>query len=400
MPGTASAYTPENHERYVNEGAKMCERDHNITISNKDLTSMIQGVREPDEISLAHLENHLQMFMQRIEPDSPSEQQVVVTTSIAVQSIHGSPNPTRPPYTDSANDQMNLRKIVRTPPTELMPNRLELDVYSYDTNQQVRNKILINASQFLCVSYAHKDDAQSARKFGNLLHMIGDTYSASHVQRSAPQGSIDNCGTEKIEWHYSMDLISWKLHIPADQAYKDWRFRCLVKHTANLMKLWVSGRKAVSRETNKLAKLKRANEKVKETMKLLCNSMLREDADILRRPSGGAPAGYSIASGSDNWKFFEKIFEKQDEDKPIQPVGLTGPEEAETFYEKVSAKLREEGSPIQFFYPPRNMSDLCKGIDGPKPLPAPLQCTSPEIDWAMLGSDAVKSMWIPARTQP
>jgi hypothetical protein len=349
VSGVASAYTPDNHERYMKEGAKVCENVHGITIASKDLTSMIEGVREPDKIS----PEGLQMVKQRIEPGSYGKQRFVMTTRIAAQSIHGSPNPTRPIYTDLANDRKNLRKTIRTPPAELMPNRFELDVYSYDTNQQVRNKILMNASQFLCVSYAHRDDAQSARKFGNMLHMIGDTYSASHVQRSAPQGSIDNCGTEKIEWHYSMDLISWKLHTPADEEYKDWRFRCLVKHTSNLMNLWVSGRKAVRRETDRVAKLKRANEKVKETMRLLCNSMLREDPDVLRKPSGGAAAGYSSASGTDNWEFFKRIFKIKKEDKPIQPVGLTGPEEAEAFYKKVSATLREKGSPAQFSYPSR-----------------------------------------------
>jgi hypothetical protein len=38
-----------------------------------------------------------------------------------------------------------------------------------------------------------------------MMHMIGGTYSASHVQRSHNWRKW-GCGTEQIEWHFSMDL--------------------------------------------------------------------------------------------------------------------------------------------------------------------------------------------------
>jgi len=391
-PRVTGAYTPDNHELYVVQGAQICERAHAITIEKKTLAKMIEGVREPDKKSL----HALQMIKQRIEWGSYGKQRDISIVRIAAQALHGSPNPTRPVYTNSAEDREKLKKTIRMSRAELMPDRLGLDVYSYDTNQAVRNKILISASQFLCVSFAHKSDGQSARQFGYMLHMIGDTYSASHVQRSAPRGSPGKCGTEKIEWHFSMDLIAWKLHVPADEENKDWRFRCIVEHTANLMKLWVNGREVVRKEVDKKAKLNRANEKVKETMILLCNSILREDPDVLRRPAGGAAAGYSSASGSDNWE----IFREKKADKSIQPVGLTGVEEAKAFGKMVNDRLKKNGSNIRFWYPSRDMKDLCRGLDSFSPLPAPLKCTSQEIDWAMQGSDMVRTMWIPGRTQP
>lgn len=395
-PGGASAYTPDNHERSVRQGAAQCEISHAIKIGNADLDAMIQGVLEPDKFS----PSHFQMLRQRFEPNSYGTQRSVAPDRIAAQSFHGSPSPTRPVYTDSEDDQKKKRQTIPVPAAELLPNRFALDVYAYDTNQGVRNKMLLNASQFLCISFAHQDDAQSARKFGNMLHMIGDTYSASHVQRSEPEHAADNCGTEKIEWHFSMDLVSWKLHRPADQQHQDWRFRCLVKHASDLMKLWVNGRAAVRKETHQAAKLKRANEQVAPTLRLLCGRIFKEDPEVLRRPAGGAAAGYSIASGTDNWEFFWRLIRQQAADKPIQPVGLTGPEEAIAFRQRVNDELKTKGGPAHFWYPSRNVEDFCQALDRQDQLPAALQCTAQEIDWAMSGSKEVESLWIPARTQP
>lgn len=410
-PHMATAYSPDIHERSVREGAAICKLTHGVKLGKTVLNDMIDGVREPDKLSLSLL----QMFKQRIEPGSYGKQRSVMMTRIAAQSFHGSPNPTRPVYSNSAKDQALKRKTIPIPRAQLLPNRLDMEAYSYDTNQGVRNKMLINASQFLCVSFAHKSASQSARKFGNMLHMIGDTYSASHVQRSAPVGSPDNCGTEKIEWHFSMDLIAWKLHTPADAEYKDWRFRCLVKHTSDLIKLWADGRKAVNLAAGKSAKRKKANVHVGKIMRQLCSRVLREDAAVLRKPSGGAAAGYSIASGTDNWEILKSVWKngkngklenlkglwKRDrEDKPIQTIGLTSPEEAEAFYRAVNERLRKKGGPEHFWYPPRSMKDLCRGLGAAGPLAVPLQCTPQEISWAMDGSDRVQTMWIPKRPAP
>jgi hypothetical protein len=391
-PGVASAYSPDNHELYTMRGAKLCERVHGVAIGKKTLAKMIEGVREPDDLN----RHTLQMIEQRFERNSYGKQRDISVERIAAQAIHGSPNPTRPKYGNSAADREKLARTIRMSPAKLLPKRFALDVYSYDTNRAVRNKILITASQFLCVSFAHKKDGQSARKFGNMIHMIGDTYSASHVQRSQPTGSPGKCGTEKIEWHFSMDLIAWKQHVPADEENKDWRFRCIVEHTSSLMKLWAKGREAVRREISKQAKLRRANEHVRKSMILLCNNVLREDANILNRPAGGAAAGYSSASGTDNWEFFRK----KKPDQAIQPVGLTGADEAIAFRKMVNDRLRANGSKIRFWYPSREMKDLCRRLGAGKPLPAPLKCTAQEIDWAMQDSDEVRTMWLPPRVQP
>lgn len=100
-PSVVSAYTPENHERNVKEGAKMCSIDHATMIGNADIEGMIEGVREPDDPSL----ESLQIISQRIEPNAYGTRRGVTMVRIAAQSIHGSPNPTRPAYTDAEDDQ-------------------------------------------------------------------------------------------------------------------------------------------------------------------------------------------------------------------------------------------------------------------------------------------------------
>ena len=389
VPSRAFGYTPDVHERAVILGAQQCIAGGGVAISEQDLQAIVQGAREPDDLGLSFF----QMFKQRLEPGSWGKRRNVLPIRIAAQSIHGGPSPTRPAYGDATSDRQFKAQSIRTPENQLLPDRTDLEVYAYDTNQQLRNKLLINASQFLCVSFAHKDNDQSARKFGTMLHMLGDTYPASHVQRSQPTGSLQNCGTEKILWHFSMDLVSWKQHSAADKQDNDWRFNCFVRHTAKLMDLWGNGREAVVRRTGAAAKLARANAHVRKTIRFLCGSVLREDDSVLAKPAGGAAAGYSSASGTDNWAFFRQERPAQ----PIQPAGLTGAAEAEAYREAVNAKLDGDSSLAEYWYPSRDMSDLCDGIAGAGPMPAALQCTPQEIDWAMQDSDRVATMWLPAR---
>ena len=209
----ANAYTPDNHERSVRKGAARLEADHGTAIEAAAIENMVEGVREPDKLSPGTLPDGNAAGRTRLV--GQAARHLYRAHRVPVHSRQSEPNPAsiqehrRGPGEEGEDDPDAGR-------AELMPDRLNLDVYSYDTNQAVRNKLLLNASQFLCVSFAHGDDQRSASKLGNLLHMVGDSYSASHVQRSAPEGGEDTCGTEKIEWHFSMDLIVWKAHAPAD----------------------------------------------------------------------------------------------------------------------------------------------------------------------------------------
>lgn len=392
-PPDAASYTPENHERSVREAAAICAADPATAISDPDLQAIIRGAREPDDPTLALLE----IGAQRIEPGARGRRRGINAVRIAEQSFHGSPNPTRAPYGDSVEDRARRQEALPTPQAELLPERFELDVYSYDTNQAVRNKLLLNASQLLCVSLAHADDQESARKLGNLLHMVGDTYSASHVQRSEPEGSPDNCGTEKIEWHFSMDLVVWKEHAPADREHGDWRFGCLVDHAAELMRMWLPARKAVQEAPDAASKLARTNRAVGQAVDYLCGNVLLEDPEVLRRPAGGAAAGYSIASGTDNWATVFTFWREQPKDRPIQPAGLTGPDEAQDFVARVNEELKRKGRPPYFIYPSRADSDFCEGLGQPDGLPKALRCTRQEIEWAMDGSSVVDELVIPPR---
>jgi hypothetical protein len=394
-PAAAHAYTPDNHERSVREAFAACAADLPAPLPEADLEAIVRGAREPDDVSLALV----QIGVQRIEPGARGKQRDVNVARIAEQSFHGSPNPTRPPYTDSLEDQRLKLRAIPVPQAELLPDRLELGVYAYDTNEAVRNKMLLNASQLLCVSLAHSDDRTSARKFGNLLHMVGDTYSASHVQRSAPEGSPAACGTEKIEWHFSMDLIVWKRHARADAEHGDWRFRCLVEHGAELMKRWASGRAAARAARDAAARRERANAAVEHVVDYLCDEVFREDPAVARRPAGGAAAEYSIASGSDNWARVFTFWRQQPPDRPIQPLGLTGPEEAQAFVARVNEGLAQQGRPPYFVYPSRAEGDYCDGFEREGSLPAALRCTPQEIEGAMSGSRELEGLLLPPRSR-
>jgi hypothetical protein len=221
------------------------------------------------------------------------------------------------------------------------------------------------------------ESGPSARKFGNMLHTLADTYSASHVQRTPPVGGAGNCGTEKIEWFFSMDLVSWKQHVPADKVVDDWRFDCVGKHTGELMQLWLKARSAVESVRSGKAKRTAANAALRPSLRYLCRNALRQDKHLLGQPAGGAPAGYSSASGTDLWN----MFRRQKADRPIQPVGLTGAKEAEAFRERINERLRKSGSPARYWYPPRSMEDLCASLEGTRALPEALQCTIQEIGW-------------------
>jgi hypothetical protein len=394
-PAAARAYTPDNHERGVRESVAACAADASLPLSQEELEAIVRGAREPDDVSL----DLLQIGVQRIEPGARGKQRDVNVARIAEQSFHGSPNPTRSPYTDSLEDRRLKLRAIPVPESELLPDRLELDVYSYDTNEAVRNKMLLNASQLLCVSLAHADDRTSARKLGNLLHMVGDTYSASHVQRSEPEGRPARCGAGKIEWHFSMDLIVWKRHRRADLETGDWRFRCVVEHGAELMKMWGSARVATRAAPDATARREKADAAVERVVDYLCDRVFREDPEVLRRPAGGAAARYSIASGSDNWASVFTFWRKQPPDRPIQPIGLTGPEEAKAFVARVNDELAEEGRPPHFFYPSREERDYCEGFERRDSLPAALRCTQQEIEGAMRGSRALEDLLIPPRSR-
>jgi hypothetical protein len=392
LPVTVSAYTPANHELSVIQGAAQCRIEHGVDIPASAIDGIIRGVREPDDF----MPSHLQMLKQRFEPNSYGTQRNIALVRIASQSFHGSPNPTRPVYGNSAEEQQLLAATIPVPPEELLADRFNLDVYAYDTNEAVRNRMLVNASQFLCVSYAHSDERQSQRKLGNLLHMVGDTYSASHVQRSEPEGDPENCGTEKIEWHFSMDLVSWKQHRPADLQVQDWRFSCLTKHTAQLMQLWHNARIDVPQSGQHQTR-DRIDFHVQLAMQYLCNDVFREDDAVLQRPAGGAADGYSSASGSDSWLFLRRLIFGAPEGMAIQPIGLTSPEEAQAFHQRVAHELTERDGASRYWYPQRDDADFCGPILKDKRLPPALLCTEQEISWSNEGSDKVESLWLPSR---
>jgi len=120
----SSAYTVDNHRKSVVAGAAHCERQRELSLPISVLNGMIAGVLEPAQIT----PSTLQMVLQRIEPRSRGRQRRVSFERIAAQSLHGSPNPTRTVYSNSASDHVTLQETIGRNLAEMSPDRYDIDV--------------------------------------------------------------------------------------------------------------------------------------------------------------------------------------------------------------------------------------------------------------------------------
>jgi hypothetical protein len=79
----------------------------------------------------------------------------------------------------------------------------------------------------------------------------------------------------------------------------------------------------------------------------------------------------------------------------MQPIGLTGEAEALAWQQSITDELADDG--IQFWYPPRDLGDLCAQLAGG--LPTALQCSTEEIEWATSDAPEARTMFVPPRAQ-
>jgi hypothetical protein len=161
--------------------------------------------------------------------------------------------------------------------------------------------------------------------------------------------------------------------------------------------MWASARAEARAASDVATRLEKANGAVGRVVGYLCDRVFREDPEVLRRPAGGAAAYYSIASGSDNWASVFAFWRERPPDRPIQPVGLTGPDEALAFVAWVNRELVRQGRPPYFTYPSRDAGDFCAGAGRPGALHPALRCTAEEIEAAMGASPRVEGLTIPPR---
>ena len=237
-------------------------------------------------------------------------------------------------------------------------------VLSYITNQQFRNQILMQSSLWYCTSIAAPKKL-AFTKLGSIFHMLGDSFSASHLDRKKPiNAEEDNpCGdieqgSLNITQAYSMDVVSWKHHAPADADTTSWNFKCLIKQISDLLSLAHKARDEYSLALNNKKKVDLAHQHMNKFMDYLCTQSLVFEKELLNHPAGGADAQYSSAIS---------------ESKGIYPEALASIAELKHYMSK---------TPNFMWYGPRK-NNLCTQYTKKAPTenlpPLVLRCTLEEL---------------------
>jgi hypothetical protein len=224
------------------------------------------------------------------------------------------------------------------------------------TNKQVRNKLLRTALSWGCQSIATNNEKESGRRAGFIGHMVGDLYSASHVQRSnageTAAGQCPNCcSANKIQVQYSMDVVDWSVHAGADEDTTNWRFKCYETKLAAVYKTISEGRK-IYQAAAATAKQNLADDFAAKFSTAFCDLYKFEDG-ILDGPAGGASSKYSSL---------------QSTKKPIFPTSLATVAEFEKYINEAHFELFQSGAG-GYWYPNRASADYCSA-------PAKMTCNA------------------------
>jgi len=225
------------------------------------------------------------------------------------------------------------------------------------TNKQVRNKLLRTALSWGCQSIATNNEKESGRRAGFIGHMVGDLYSASHVQRSnagetAAGQCPDCCSANKIQAQYSMDVVDWSVHAGADEDTANWRFKCYETKLAAVYKTISEGRK-IYQPAAATAKQNLANDFAAKFTTAFCDLYKFEDG-ILDGPAGGASSKYSSL---------------QSTQKPIFPSSLSTDAEFQKYVTEANTELTKESGAGGYWYPTRASADYCSA-------PAKMTCNA------------------------
>lgn len=324
--------------------------------------AIIKGVREPDKQDLVPWEMGMQRLFSRDD-----QVRTVSSARALIQHIHGNPLPMKIKASAKAK-QKGYPTIMLT---EALPSQLKdeigkssrNDLWARVTMRQLRNKILAQASSWLCIGVAHPDPQQRWRKFGNLAHMIGDTYSASHTLRSP-------AGQHALLMSFSMDTVMWKKHVVGDANNTDFRFKALKNELETLAKLYESASSIVDHASRSSEEefMTSVHQALNPLFDHLCEHTLSMDDATLDRAAGGSTKEWSASMNSG---------------LAMLPSGLSSESEFENYIKKLKKK---EGS---FFYPSRSSPDFCKSR-------VVLRCDwEREVKLALENSSRVEGMFVP-----
>lgn len=265
-------------------------------------------------------------------------------------------------------NSLPLRKVVGNQKPATVPlhdnagvKNSRKDLYSYSSGEQVRNKILAQSSQYFCGAIHHPLSKVGGLYAGVGFHMLGDTYSRSHVARKKGKGKSkkERCAANEISWIYSMDTVLWRRHILGDVGWYTWEFDCLRRMSSRILNVLLAARKAAKKKSTDIQAV--ANTAQLKIARILCTEGLRMSGEVLRGPAGGAPAYWSSSRRtprpSSTFSKALAVAAGYTHEK-VAPMGLTSDANFKDMVKTIDQDVTSANIGPHFWYPPRG-EDWC-----------------------------------------
>lgn len=346
--------TPDNHEYSV---LQACQQ-----IPDCSMSGVMEGVREPD------VQDPIpwQMGFQRVFAKD-DQLRSVSSKRARIQHIHANPLPLEQiSYEKALQQNYPLLDFHQTIPGSWkndIGQSSRNDIWARVSMGQLRNKMLAQTASWFCTGIVHPENEQKWRKFGNIGHMVGDSYSASHTFR-------EESDPKHLLMSYSMDTVMWKQHVVGDVERNDFRFKSLEVELTELGKLYQQAIEKVNTidNTNTDELLSVLHEAQNPFFDRLCSNVWYMDDTTYNRPAGGSSKKWSASSH---------------QEMSILPSGWTLKENVEQYI----ALLKIDDP--DYFYPSQTALDFCKDR-------TVLQCSwNDEIEPALQRNPSIETMFVP-----
>ena len=322
------------------------------------LEAMVEGVREPDMLHVIPWQMGWQRVFALDGHIRPISQE-----RARIQHIHGNPLPLlvdagNLPHT-SMNTHQNWPKTLAASKGE----NARPDLLALVNMRQYRNKMLAQTASWLCVGLPHVRPEQAWRKMGNIAHMVGDTYSASHTLR-------DSQDPRYLWMTFSMDTVMWKQHIVGDANNQDFRFETLQKELTVLIQLFAQGRQYLQNQESGHSQsyMQHLNQVTEPIFDHLCEQVWKMDGETLAQPAGGSTKEWSAS---------------MNQGMAMMPSGLADDQELQMYLQNLQKQYPD------FFYPHPNTADFCENRSA-------LRCDwSLEVLPALENASQVQNLFVP-----
>jgi hypothetical protein len=322
----------------------------------------------------------------------------MTSARISVQHVHGNSLPLRKTISNQPNIDYKPIRIHGNMDT-LQSDRH--DLWSYTSGMQVRNKIIVQNSQFMCGALLHPNDEMAGLFAGTAFHMLGDTYSRSHVRRvpgiststststsTRKENGYKNkqakkrakCLNNKMSWIYSMDTVLWTRHVRGDIDTTTWEYECLQIVAGTLIDMIKDGRRLFSLQTSRKQRMRIVNEVQAQIARYMCDHAVNMEPDTLKGGAGGAPREWSASLSEKSpplkanlihraYRGMKRMFIRDAADvrwthRDVIPNGLTSDQHfkdmVKTIDNDISTAYKNGANMMPHFaYPQRSEGDYC-----------------------------------------